>query len=193
LVEALSQAALAVARDSDDPLDPVTALAPFTTEPGEMPMVVSQDETVYAFLMAGHTPSGIAHTMTVQTGRRWTAAEVDAAASRVGHSNVARTSSQMAFAAQLELDRLEAALKALWPGVQDSNLLAIDRFLKISERKSKILGLDSPDIKMMLTLGGSEQLDFSALSDDELRAYQALQRKAASAAKQKVVEGRKLS
>jgi hypothetical protein len=43
----------------------------------------------------------------------------------------------------LELSRLDEALKAIWPDVRKGSLFAIDRFLKISERRSRLLGLDA--------------------------------------------------
>jgi len=43
----------------------------------------------------------------------------------------------------LEITRLDEALRAIWPQVKKGNLLAIDRYLKISERRAKILGIDS--------------------------------------------------
>jgi|DewCreStandDraft_4_1066084.scaffolds.fasta_scaffold92307_1 hypothetical protein len=43
----------------------------------------------------------------------------------------------------LELSRLDEALKAIWTDVKKGSLFAIDRFLKISERRSRLLGLDA--------------------------------------------------
>ena len=43
----------------------------------------------------------------------------------------------------LELSRLDEALKAIWGDVKKGSLFAIDRFLKISERRSRLLGLDA--------------------------------------------------
>ena len=45
---------------------------------------------------------------------------------------------------QLELARLEAMLMALWPKVGAGNVHAVDRVLKIMERRAKYLGLDAP-------------------------------------------------
>jgi len=45
----------------------------------------------------------------------------------------------------LELSRLDRALYAIWGDVISGKLPAIDRFLKISERRSKLLGLDKPE------------------------------------------------
>lgn len=190
LMAELSRAAVSVARASFDPLAPISALAPVPKEPGDMPVEIDEDDEVYALVMAGWTHSQIAHDRTVKTGRRWTKAEVEAACDRVGRENVGRTARQLTFAAQLELDRVEAALKALWPDVMSGNLQATDRFLKLSEAKRSMLGLDAPDVRVSLTMGGRDTLDLEALSSEELKTFQELQRKASSAAKAKVVTGR---
>ena len=44
----------------------------------------------------------------------------------------------------LELERLDTAQLAIAPKVQAGDLLAIDRWLRISERRSALLGLDAP-------------------------------------------------
>jgi hypothetical protein len=44
---------------------------------------------------------------------------------------------------QIELSRLDTALFAIWSDVKRGNLFAIDRFLKLSERRSRLLGLDA--------------------------------------------------
>jgi hypothetical protein len=43
----------------------------------------------------------------------------------------------------LELGRLDEALRAIWPQVKKGNLLAIDRYLKIAERRAKLAGMDA--------------------------------------------------
>ena len=43
----------------------------------------------------------------------------------------------------LEIHRLDEALRAIWQEVKKGNLFAIDRFLKISERRSRLLGMDA--------------------------------------------------
>ncbi len=44
----------------------------------------------------------------------------------------------------LELERLDALYKAMYPQALKGNLGAVDRCLKISERRAKLLGLDAP-------------------------------------------------
>lgn len=44
----------------------------------------------------------------------------------------------------LELSRLDAMLAGLWPSARQGGLGAIDRVLKIMERRAKLLGLDAP-------------------------------------------------
>jgi DNA-binding transcriptional MerR regulator len=45
---------------------------------------------------------------------------------------------------QLELARLDDMLQAIAPHVKAGNLTAIDRALKIQERRAKLVGLDTP-------------------------------------------------
>lgn len=44
----------------------------------------------------------------------------------------------------LELSRLDGMLGGLWPQARRGNLGAVDRVLKIMERRAKLLGLDAP-------------------------------------------------
>jgi hypothetical protein len=43
-----------------------------------------------------------------------------------------------------EISRLDAMLAGLWPAARKGEVTAIDRVLKIMERRSKMLGLDAP-------------------------------------------------
>ena len=53
----------------------------------------------------------------------------------------------------LELERMDAALAAIWPSVKQGQYGAIDRYVKLSERRSKLLGLDMP-AKLDVTTDG---------------------------------------
>ena len=44
----------------------------------------------------------------------------------------------------LELARLDALLRAVWPKAMRGELTAVDRVLKIMERRANLLGLDAP-------------------------------------------------
>jgi len=44
----------------------------------------------------------------------------------------------------LELSRLDGLLAALWPKARQGNLGAVDRVLRIMERRARLLGLDAP-------------------------------------------------
>ena len=55
----------------------------------------------------------------------------------------------------LELARLDDMLKAIAPHVSAGNLTAIDRALKIQERRAKLLGLDAP-VKQDITSAGEK-------------------------------------
>jgi len=45
---------------------------------------------------------------------------------------------------RLELERLDKMLLALWPQAQRGNQGAVDRILRIMERRARLLGLDAP-------------------------------------------------
>ena len=45
---------------------------------------------------------------------------------------------------QLELERLDAMLRALWPAAIQGKWLAVDRCLLIMDRRARLLGLDAP-------------------------------------------------
>lgn len=44
-----------------------------------------------------------------------------------------------------ETERLDTILAAIWPKVQKGDLRAIDRVLKVMERRAKYFGLDAPE------------------------------------------------
>jgi hypothetical protein len=54
---------------------------------------------------------------------------------------------------ELEAQRLDAANLAIWSPVQQGNLQAIDRFIKISQRRADLLGLDAPPAENTIPLG----------------------------------------
>jgi hypothetical protein len=87
----------------------------------------------------------------------------------------------------LELDRLDRAQRQIWPAVLQGNLGAVDRLLKIMERRAKLKGLDAP-VKSELTGKDGNPLPFVAipldltfLSDDELDLYERILERMASA------------
>jgi len=63
---------------------------------------------------------------------------------------------------QLELERLDAMQAAIWDDAMNGHLGAIDRVLKIMERRAKLLGLDQLDVtqqpepKIEIVLAGGQ-------------------------------------
>ena len=100
------------------------------------PAVVDKEQQVLMLRRQGHT---------------W-----DAISQRVGYSSP--SSSRDAFlrasnrlirddldeVRQMEIDRLDIALSAIWNQIEEGNLMAINTMLKIMERRSKMLALDAP-------------------------------------------------
>lgn len=62
----------------------------------------------------------------------------------------------------MELERLDRMLVAIWDKVADGDVTALDRALKIQDRRAKYLGLDAPTKTQDVTI--------SALSPEEKRA-----------------------
>lgn len=75
----------------------------------------------------------------------------------------------------LELDRLDAMQTYLWGKAKRGNATAVDRILKIMERRARLLGLDKPE---RVALGGDpdappikqETRNVYEFTDDELAA-----------------------
>ena len=87
----------------------------------------------------------------------------DAIASRLAYSDASHAhrrfsimmasipAEDVAEARKLEVERLDAALAAIWDKIVAGNLWAIDRLLKISEQRCKLLGLNAPDRQVVIT------------------------------------------
>lgn len=58
---------------------------------------------------------------------------------------------------KLELERLDDMLSAIAPAVKEGNLAAIDRALKIQDRRAKLMGLDMPALVDVTSKG--EKID----------------------------------
>ena len=73
----------------------------------------------------------------------------------------------------IELQRLDAMLKALWPRVLSGDEKAIDRVLRIMDRRARYLGLDAPE-RRDVTSGGEKLHDLAdiiaALREQDGRA-----------------------
>jgi hypothetical protein len=63
----------------------------------------------------------------------------------------------------LENDRLDRALQAIWPGVEAGDLKAIDRLIRIIDRRSKLFGLDTPT--KSIPTNAEEEAGYSGLSN----------------------------
>lgn len=61
---------------------------------------------------------------------------------------------------QLELDRLDAMLLGLWQRASKGEVAAIDRVLRIQERRSRLLGLDAPANQTIASDTAVDTVDF---------------------------------
>jgi hypothetical protein len=76
---------------------------------------------------------------------------------------------------ELELERLDVLLKGLEPMARVGNPGAVNSYLRVMERRAKLLGLDAPTKQEVTGADGGaiEQhttLDLSKLTDEQLRA-----------------------
>jgi len=67
----------------------------------------------------------------------------------------------------LDMRRMDVALNAIWDEVKAGNYAAIDRMLKVLERRAKMLGYDQPD-KVDLTAWRQEAAEMGLDPDDVL-------------------------
>jgi hypothetical protein len=93
----------------------------------------------------------------------------EAQAHRDVHAELTRLAEKAADAAEqvrtLELERLDAMLLALWPQAKQANQGAIDRVLRLMERRAKLLGIDAPT-RIDATLDVYEVIIGAANSDN---------------------------
>jgi hypothetical protein len=68
----------------------------------------------------------------------------------------------------VEIDRLDALHRAVWPDAMEGKLGAIDRCLAISKRRAELLGLDAPS-KHQVTGKDGEPIAPLKVTDDQLR------------------------
>lgn len=59
----------------------------------------------------------------------------------------------------IELERLDAMLKALWPAVEEGDTSSISTALRVAERRARLLGLDAP-VKQEVTGANGGPLSF---------------------------------
>lgn len=96
-------------------------------------------------------------------------------AHRLVQASLAEAKAQIFTAAAdlraVELSRLDAMLAGLWPDARKGSFGAIDRVLKVMERRAKLLGLDAP---LRLAHGGDDEAppirtsSMQTMTDDEL-------------------------
>jgi hypothetical protein len=56
----------------------------------------------------------------------------------------------------IELARLDGLMVTLWPAARRGDLAAVDRILKVMERRAKLLGLDAPARHEVVTFDAIE-------------------------------------
>ena len=64
----------------------------------------------------------------------------------------------------IDARRLDRTLNAIWPDVQKGDLPTIDRFLRLMERRARLLGLDAPT-RTELTGENGEAMEINVTAD----------------------------
>jgi predicted transcriptional regulator len=132
---------------------------------------MTKQEQAYALRVAGYTLEEIAE------GLGETVEDVQEMLLAAGESRGRKSAEALRISTQLEVDRLDVMLKAVWPGVQAGDLGSIDRAVKLLERRSKMLGLDAPEVRAQLSVQLNDNTDLSKLTSKELRTLLELQAK----------------
>lgn len=68
---------------------------------------------------------------------------------------------------ELEQDRIDKALAAIWKNVLAGHLGAIQTFLRLSERRARLLGLDAP-VQQDITSGGEVIKGYTILANPDM-------------------------
>lgn len=140
----------------------------FTPSLGALPL----EEEAYALKCQGYLPYEIAshltQTRTAREGRVLSETEVEGLITTVSSRRQRSTQASMSEMFQIELDRIERLIKALWDTAEDGNVAAMDRVLKLMQKKHDLLGMDAPEIRASFVLNAGD-LDYSRLSTDQLR------------------------
>lgn len=69
---------------------------------------------------------------------------------------------------ELEVQRLDMMLRALWPAVVRGQLGAVDRAIRVAERRARLLGLDAAQqVQHSGPDGGPIPLSFEGMSEEE--------------------------
>lgn len=97
--------------------------------------IAQKRDRALSLRLTGATYQAIADAMGVNksTVKRW----IDTAIDGVDKENAKQLIA-------LENERLNRAMRAIWPKVIDGQLGAVDRLVKLSERRARLNGLDAP-------------------------------------------------
>jgi transposase len=94
---------------------------------------------VAAHVLAGHTYRDIAAALSVSLGT--VAADMQQVIERWRTEQLELINTQR----QLDLSRLDKALTSIWHKVEEGDLQAIDRMIKLIQERSKLLGSYAPE------------------------------------------------
>lgn len=94
---------------------------------------------------------------------------VDNALRKAVSSSAKTSAREIESIREMSLQRLDAMLLAIWTKVQEGNLRAIDRALRIEQQRAKLAGIDKPDNSAQqnnhLHLHGVSEEDVAAITE----------------------------
>lgn len=128
-------------------------------------MTPSKKDQAYALRLQGFKVDEIASCLGV------TQDEVQSLLLDEGERRAYTHAETLRISTTIELDRLDGLLRAVQPGIEAGDLASIDRALKIMERRSKLLGLDQPEVRAQINVQMDDRTDLGKLSTDEIREY----------------------
>jgi hypothetical protein len=132
---------------------------------------LTQAARAYALRLQGHREVDIPSAMADAGEEAPSPAAVREAIER--HARAAQESHSEAVAIALELDRLDVMLAGLWPQAAAGEVSAVDRVLKIGERRDKLLGLHL-EASRAAFLNGAAADNLEDLSAEELKLLEKL-------------------
>ena len=106
--------------------------------PGQLEAIAERRVRALELRKAGAPYREIARQLGVDTHTAW--ADVASEIAAIREQTVAQAEELRA----LELERLDGMTSGLWPSIQDGSAAAVSAGVRVSERRSRLLGLDAP-------------------------------------------------
>jgi hypothetical protein len=140
--------------------------------------VIPWEEECYDLAVAGRPAGEIANHLAVtrgdELGKILSADDVRTAIQRVSDRKKAALKTSLTDHFVLDLERVEKLIAAAWTRAMTGEPTAISAVVLLLRRKSALLGLDAPEVRMTLHAGVGTGPDLGVLSLEELQVYKNL-------------------